>query len=80
VRLIHAGNRPFKTPHEAALEITRISGCDTKAWQVSGAIMWNKCLVNGVPVAFRETPEAGALLRYPRGHTPLDRGICRAET
>jgi hypothetical protein len=80
MRLIYVDNRPFKTMLDAALEITRISGDNTELWQVACAVLYDKGFVNGVPVVCREAPESGALLRYPRGEAPFDRGICRAET
>jgi hypothetical protein len=52
--MIYVGNRAFKTEHEAAQEVTRISGEDAGVWQISRALLWHKGLVNGVPVFARE--------------------------
>jgi hypothetical protein len=58
--IIYVGSRPFKTAAEAAQEVSRLSGEDAGAWQISRALLWNKGFVNGVPVFAKEAPVVAA--------------------
>jgi hypothetical protein len=59
MRVIYAGRRICETEREAAREVSRISGKETKLWQISRALLWKDGFVNGVPVFAGERKEPG---------------------